>query len=56
MPDEPPLTDAEIIERIRILRSPAYGLVDPMARPISTIHQDALRELEFLASTRNLKP
>lgn len=42
------LSDAELLERIRVLRSSAY-------RNLSKFHTELLTNLEFEARTRNLK-
>jgi len=60
MPETPPTAEEitrQIVERIRLLRRPAYGLVpESDHRPLSSYHAETLEQLEFEAHARNLKP
>lgn len=50
------IPDAELLERIRELQSPAYGLTkNSPHQPISKSHRESLSKLESEARSRNLK-
>jgi hypothetical protein len=49
------LTDAQIIEAIQRLRSPAYQASSQPEKRISLTHTEYLEELEDQARIRNLK-
>ena len=49
--------DRQTIATIRLLRSPAYGLMpDTHLKPLSRFHRERLKELEHEARLRKLKP
>lgn len=50
------ISNADLLERIRILRSSAYGLTkNSPLNPISRFHAETLAKLESEARSRNLK-